>query len=243
MTVTSGFHNSKNGDRVYNASQMNEPYKHIISNGVVPNPSHSLLVTSAYDMSVVVNGGFALVGDGWIRVDGYEVIPIDPAEATLKRIDTICLRWDDTDSVRNGTIVYKKGTPATYPVAPSLEKNDLVEELCLARINVNPGTTVIDDDMIEDTRGDVNYCGYVTQLIKGNSGVQGLTLSLASGNWTYSGGYYTQSVTVNGITSTSILIVSGDDGVICTGQDENKLTFRSPKSDSVTVKIINMGIL
>ena len=243
MTITSGFHNSKNGDRVYNASQMNEPYKHIVSNGVVPNPSNSLLVVPGNGMSVVVNSGFALIGTGWVRVNGSETININSAESTLKRIDMICLRWDDTDSVRKGTIVYKKGTPASSPVAPTLEKNDLIEEFCLAKISVNAGVTSITSAMITDTRGDGSLCGYATHLIKNNSGSRTIELSLPASGWVSVGDDYTQTIVVNGISTTSTLIVSGDNGVVCIEQGENSLKFKSKTNGLTNVKIIDMGIL
>ena len=243
MTITSGFHNSKNGDRVYNASQMNEPYKHIVSNGVVPNPSNSLLVVPGEELSVVVNSGFALIGTGWIRVNGSETIAIDPAEATLKRIDMICLRWDNTDSVRKGVITYKKGTPASSPIAPTLEKNDLIEEFCLAKITVNAGVTEITNAMITDTRGDDSLCGYTTHLIKNDSGVKMIELTLQASNWVSVGDGYTQEVEVNGVATTSTLIVAGDNGVVCIEQGENLLKFKSPTNLLTNVKIIDMGIL
>lgn len=243
MTITSGFHNSKNGDRVYNASQMNEPYKHLVSNGVVPNPSNSLLVSPGEGLSVIVNSGFALIGTGWIRVNGSETITLDPAESTLKRIDMICLRWDDTDSVRTGTIIYKKGTPASSPVAPTLEKNNLVEEFCLAKITMNAGVTSITNAMITDTRGDSSLCGYTTNLIKNNSGARTIELSLPGSGWVGSEGGYTQMITVNGIVAMSTLIVSGDNGVVCIEQSENALVFKSPMNLLTNVKIIDLGIL
>ena len=243
MTITSGFHNSKNGDRVYNASQMNEPYKHIVSNGVVPNPSDSLIVSPGDGMSVIVNSGFALIGTGWIRVNGSETVNIDPAEATLNRIDMICLRWDDTDSVRTGTIICKKGTPASSPVAPTLEKNDLIEEFCLAKISVGAGVTSITDAMINDTRGDGSLCGYTTHLIKNNSGARTIELSLPASDWVSVGDGYTQTIAINGISTSSTLIISGDNGVVGIEQGENTLKFKSPTNALTNVKIIDMGIL
>ena len=243
MTITSGFHNSRNGDRVYNASQMNEPYKHIVSNGVVPNPSNSLFVSPGDGLKVVVNSGFALIGTGWIRVNAPEIIALDPAEATLKRIDMICLRWDDTDSVRSGSIIYKKGTPASVPIAPTLEKNDLVEEFCLAKISVGVGVTEITDAMIFDTRGDESLCGYTTHLIRNNSGTRTIELSLPASEWREAPYGYVQTIAVNGITTASTLIVDGDNGVSCVEQSENSLTFKSPLNLLTNVKIIDMGIL
>ena len=38
MSMRSGFFNSVDGDRLYNAEDMTMPYRNLISNGVFPNP-------------------------------------------------------------------------------------------------------------------------------------------------------------------------------------------------------------
>lgn len=166
MTMRSGFHNSINGDRKYNAQDMNMPYKELISNGVFPNPSNQLQVTASSGMTVSVGAGGGLFGGGWAFNDSAELITVDSAEATLSRIDAIVVRRDDSEDVRNTFITYKKGSPASSPVAPTITRTDTINEYCLATINIAPGTTVITQAMITDTRPNTNVCGWVTALIE-----------------------------------------------------------------------------
>lgn len=44
MTITSGFFNSRGGDRKYNAEQMSRYFDKLITSGVFPNPSTQLQV-------------------------------------------------------------------------------------------------------------------------------------------------------------------------------------------------------
>lgn len=166
MTMRSGFHNSVNGDRKYNAQDMNMPYKEIISNGVFPNPSNQLQVTASSGMTVSVGVGGGMFGNGWAVNESAELVTLDSSEATLSRIDAIIVRRDDSEAVRNTFITYKKGSPASSPVAPAMTRTETVKEYCLATIKVTPGTTEISQSMITDTRGNTNVCGFVTGLIK-----------------------------------------------------------------------------
>lgn len=166
MTMRSGFHNSINGDRKYNAQDMNMPYKDIISNGVFPNPSNQLQVTASSGMTVSVGVGGGLFGGGWAFNESAELVTLDSAEATLSRIDAIVVRRDDSEAVRNTTLIYKKGSPASSPVAPEMTRNDTINEYCLATIKITPGTTIIAQSMITDTRPNTEVCGWVTGLIE-----------------------------------------------------------------------------
>lgn len=165
MTVNSGFFNSINGDRKYNANDMNRPYKDIISKGVFANPSDQLQVMASSGMTVSVNPGGGLFGNGWAENDAAVLKTIDAAEATLSRIDAIVMRRDESEAVRDTMILVKKGTPSSSPVAPAMIRDDSIDEYCLATIRIAPGTTTITQSMITDTRPDTNVCGWVTGLI------------------------------------------------------------------------------
>ena len=164
--IKSGFHNSINGDRKYNAEDMNRPYKDIVSNGVFPNPSDQFQVFASSGMIVSVSAGGGLFGNGWAYSDAPILLTVDPAEPTLSRIDAIVVRRDESESVRDTVIVVKKGTPAQNPVRPVMTRDDYVNEYCLATIRITPGTTVITGSMITDTRPDSTVCGWVTGLIQ-----------------------------------------------------------------------------
>ena len=166
MAMRSGFHNSINGDRKYNARDMNMPYKEIISNGVFPNPSNQLQVTASSGMTVSVGVGGGMFGGGWAFNESAELVTLNSSEATLSRIDAIVVRRDESESVRNTVIAYKKGTPASSPVAPTMTRSESINEYCLATIKITPGTTIITQSMITDTRPNTNVCGFVHGLIE-----------------------------------------------------------------------------
>lgn len=165
MTMKSGFHNSINGDRKYNAEDMNRPYKDIVSNGVFPNPSTQFQVLASSGMSVSVSAGGGLFGNGWAYNDAPVLLTLDSAEATLSRIDAIVVKRDESESVRDTVLYVKKGTPAQNPVRPTMTRNEYVSEYCLATIAVAPNTTEITQSLITDTRPDTTVCGWVTGLI------------------------------------------------------------------------------
>ena len=166
MSMKSGFHNSINGDRKYNAEDMNRPYKDIVSNGVFPNPSNHLQVFASSGMTVSVSTGGGLFGNGWAYNDAPVLLTLDQAEATLSRIDAIIVKRDDSEAVRDTILEIKKGTPSQNPVRPTMVHNDYVDEYCLATILITPGTAIITDSMITDTRPDTTVCGFVTGLIE-----------------------------------------------------------------------------
>lgn len=165
MTMKSGFHNSINGDRKYNAEDMNRPYKDILSNGVFPNPSNQLQVFASSGMTVSVSSGGGLFGSGWAYNDAPVLLTLAEAEATLSRIDAIVVRRDDSESVRDTILTIKKGTPAQTPVRPTMIRDEYIDEYCLATILITPGTSTITNSMITDTRPDTSVCGWVTGLI------------------------------------------------------------------------------
>lgn len=166
MAIKSGFHNSINGDRKYNAEDMNRPYKDLVSNGVFPNPSTQLQVLASSGMTVSVSTGGGLFGNGWAYNDAPVLLTLDPAEATLNRIDAIVVKRDESELVRDTILYVKKGTPASTPTAPSMTRDGYVDEYCLAQIYVGAKVTQITQAEITDTRPDTNVCGWVTGLIK-----------------------------------------------------------------------------
>ena len=165
MSIRSGFHNSINGDRKYNAEDMNRPYKDIVSNGVFPNPSDQLQVFASSGMTVSVSTGGGLFGNGWAYNDASVLLTLDQAEATLSRIDAIVIKRDESETVRDTVLTIKKGSPSQNPIRPAMVHDDYVDEYCLATILIPPGTTVITNSMITDTRPDTTVCGWVTGLI------------------------------------------------------------------------------
>lgn len=165
MSMRSGFFNSIDGDRLYNAEDMNMPYKKLISNGVFPNPSTNLQVTASSGMTVQVLEGSGMFGDSWAYNDAPVLLALDPVTTNLSRVDAIIARYDCSEPVRAITLEVKKGTPAGTPAAPKMTRTDTVKEYCLATVMLSPGKTTVTGSMITDTRADASVCGWVTGLI------------------------------------------------------------------------------
>lgn len=165
MAVTSGFFNSVDGDRLYNADQMSLYFEGLISNGVYENVGERLQVTapSVSGMSVDVGTGRAVVQSHWIKNDSKLNLTIEQAHTSLNRLDAIAIRYDV--NARAVSIVVKTGTPAATPYAPTITRNADIYELYIATVHVAKGTTAITQDMIDDLRPS-GRCGWVTGLIE-----------------------------------------------------------------------------
>ena len=115
MAITSGYFNSVNGDRKYNADQMSEYFEGIINEGVCQHIDGGLAVTAGTGLSVNVAAGKAFIGKKWIRNDASLTLTISAASASYARIDAVVLRRNNT--TRTCQIVVKSGTPAASPAA------------------------------------------------------------------------------------------------------------------------------
>ena len=165
MAITSGFFNSVNGDRRYTAEQMSMYFDKLVSSGVLPNPSTNLQVIAAGGMNVNVLQGRGLVDCHWMNNDSIEVFTLEPSDVLLNRIDAVVMKLDLNDSVRDVHIEIKKGTPASTPVAPTMERSTYVKEYCLATVYVAALAETVTQANITDTRANTAVCGWVTGLI------------------------------------------------------------------------------
>ena len=155
MAITSGYFNSVNGDRKYNADQMSEYFEGIINEGVCQHIDGGLAVTAGTGLSVNVAAGKAFIGKKWIRNDASLTLTISAASASYARIDAVVLRRNNT--TRTCQIVVKSGTPAASPAAPSMTRAGGVYEMCLAYVNVAANATSV---TVTDKRSNSSVCGW-----------------------------------------------------------------------------------
>ena len=165
MAVTSGFFNSKNHDRKYNATQMSSLFEGIIKDGVFQSVGNIFKVTASTDMSVTVDTGRAWFNGTWTNNDALIVLTLSEAEQVLKRIDAVILEVNTEESVRANTIKIKKGTPGSSPVPPTLTKSDTIYQYPLAYITIDPNDTTITQAKIENKVGSSD-CPFVTGLME-----------------------------------------------------------------------------
>lgn len=163
MAITSGFFNSDNGDRKYNAAQIGRYLQYIVSDGVYAHNSSSLQVLANDGMEVQVQSGRAMLDHHFMENDAPITLTLS-AGGTQDRIDGIVMYVDLTE--RACGIVIKEGTPAASPVRPALTRTDVRKEYMLAAVRVPKLSSAITQSNITDTRADTSVCGWVTGLIK-----------------------------------------------------------------------------
>lgn len=164
MAEKSSFFTSLNGDRKYKSSDFAEYFSTFIGNGVFPNPSNNLLVTSNGDMTINLSAGFAWINGYMYHNTDNLTLTVEHADSALKRIDRVVLRCDFIN--REIKAYVKKGKFATSPTSPALERSVNAYELSVADILVENGVISIQQSKITDTRLDESVCGIVTQTVK-----------------------------------------------------------------------------
>lgn len=151
------FFNSATGDqREYQAAEFAEYFSRFISDGIfAENNQLGLRVSIGTGLKINVAPGYAFIRGYLYHNDPELVKDIDVAHATFHRIDRVVVRLDEL--ARTIKIVVKKGSPASNPVPPQVD----VDELSLARVTVSAGASsvgVIDERMTD-------YAGQASLLI------------------------------------------------------------------------------
>jgi len=164
MAMESGFFNSKNGDRKYNARDISRYFEHILSSGLYKSIADCMRVTAAGGMALTVSPGAGLIDCQWFRQETPETLTISTANAALPRFDTVVVRLDMSDNVRSISLAVVPGTPAGSPVEPAPVRTETIHELALAMIYVPAGATSIVAENITDLRENAWYCGWVRSL-------------------------------------------------------------------------------
>ena len=148
MAVKSGFFNSVEGDRVYNADDLSTVYEGIIKDGVVKGVGNDLAVKPSSGTTIFVDTGKAIVGDKWLRNTEHFDIELEPADATYTRIDRIVVHLAATGRIVNIQLV--TGTPSANPTPYYPRWSDAYFDL--AHITVPANVTTITKSMITDAR-------------------------------------------------------------------------------------------
>lgn len=169
MAEKSGFFDAHlvNGeyDRVYLAESFARYFASFIGNGIFGGKSNELMVQqkATADMSVRVLSGQAWINGYWYENDNELSLAIDVADGVLNRIDTIVLRWDNSERVIR--LAVKKGTPATNPSVPVVQRGADFYELKVAQVYIKAGAIKITQADITDTRLNNEVCGFVHGVI------------------------------------------------------------------------------
>lgn len=122
MTVSSGFFNSVNHDRLYDAEQLSSIFDGVIVDGVYENVGEAFNVTAHPDAynTVLVGTGRAWFDHTWTLNDSRFSITLDPPNEMLGRIDAIVIDVNKERDTRKNSIIYLKGDESTPDFPPTL---------------------------------------------------------------------------------------------------------------------------
>lgn len=143
MSVSSGFFNSLNGDRKYNAAQMSAIFDGLIVDGVFASIGTAFAVKAAGGLTVNVGIGKAWFDHTWTVNDSILPMTAPEAEVLLDRIDAVVLEVNGMESIRENTIKFVKGNPSSAPSRPTLTNEGNVHQYPLCYIYRKYGTAVI----------------------------------------------------------------------------------------------------
>lgn len=166
MAVTSGFYNSVNGDRKYNALQMSSIFDGIIEDGVYSTIGDHFSVTAGTGNTVIVGTGRAWFNHTWTLNDADYPVILEPSEVVLNRYDAIVIEVNGSNVVRGNSIKVIKGTPGSSPSKPSLAKGDSnIWQHPLAYVYVPAGSSSISQSNIEYVVGK-SECPFVVAAVQ-----------------------------------------------------------------------------
>lgn len=168
MTVTSGFFNSINHDRRYDAEQLSSIFDGIINDGVYQGYGEAFAVTvyPGAKNTIVIGTGRAWFDHTWILNDSRLSMVIDDYGISASRIDAVVLDIDRRESVRNNSIKIIKGSYSSKPSPPALIKEDLHNQYPIAYITTPTGLDAnLTNGNISNMVG-TEQCPFVTGIIE-----------------------------------------------------------------------------
>ena len=141
MSLSYGFFDSYNGDRVYNAEQFSSFLDGIVDDGIYSTIGNRFYVQAAGGMNVTVDSGRAWFDHTWTLNTTKYTLTVSTADTVYARIDAVVIEVNKSD--RKNYIKILKGTPASSPSRPSLAKTTNRSQYALAYISVAKNATSI----------------------------------------------------------------------------------------------------
>ena len=168
MTVSSGFFNSVNHDRLYDAEQLSSIFDGIIIDGVYENIGDAFMVTAYPDAddTVIVGTGRAWFDHTWTLNDSQFSLKLDPPSELVGRIDAIVIDVDKSQTVRKNSILYVKGSESTPNDPPALINTETHKQYPICYID--RGATLsapVQQSQIENLVG-TGHCPIVTGILE-----------------------------------------------------------------------------
>lgn len=154
MALTSGFFNSKAGDRKYNAEQVGEIFDGILTDGIIPSYGQIFDVNTANNgMQITVGTGRAWFDHTWTKNDSIMILTVPMSDITRPRYDAVVLEINRSEGVRANSIKIVTGVPSINTTKPILLNTSEVKQYPLAYIYVPAAATTIKASNIENMVG------------------------------------------------------------------------------------------
>lgn len=165
MSFASGFFNSVDHDRLYDATDISRLFDGLIRDGIFASIGDCLVVKQSNQMNVTVGTGRAWFNHTWSYNDALYPVTIPPSEILMDRIDAVVLEINSVESVRANSIKLIKGTPSSTPTKPALTNTKEVHQYPLAYVTVGKEVTSIRQADIENCVG-TSACPFVTGILE-----------------------------------------------------------------------------
>ena len=193
MALTSGFYDSIDGDRTYNAEQMSAIFDGIINDGVLANigKAFQVRVSTPAKGIVSIGTGRAWFNSTWVYHDSLGFLQLADSDSLLDRIDAVVIEIDHSEAVRAASIKRVTGTAASNPTNPTMTNTDEVHQYPLAYIHRTAGTNAISDSDITNAVG-TSECPYVTGIL------QSLSIDNVVAQWQAQWNEWFDNITING---------------------------------------------
>lgn len=165
MSFASGFFNSVDHDRLYDATDISRLFDGLIRDGIFASIGDCLVVKQSNQMNVTVGTGRAWFNHTWSYNDALYPVTIPPSEILMDRIDAVVLEINSVESVRANSIKLIKGTPSSTPAKPVLTNAKEIHQYPLAYVTVGKEVTSIRQADIENCVG-TSVCPFVTGILE-----------------------------------------------------------------------------
>lgn len=165
MSFASGFFNSVDHDRLYDATDISRLFDGLIRDGIFASIGDCMVVKQSNQMNVTVGTGRAWFNHTWSYNDALYPVTIPPSEILMDRIDAIVLEINSVEAVRANSIKLIKGTPSSTPTKPALTNTKEVHQYPLAYVTVGKEVTSIRQADIENCVG-TSACPFVTGILE-----------------------------------------------------------------------------
>lgn len=170
MSLTYGFYNSVDHDRVYDATQFGSIFDGVINDGVFQNIGELFEVTPNEGMEVFVGTGRAWFNGTWTLNDTKYNLELSPSHPVFSRIDAVVLEVNQESATRANSIKIVEGDMSSTPQRPTIVDDEFVHQHPLAYITIQPNATEITEADIQNVIGvEEEGCPFVTGILEVNS--------------------------------------------------------------------------